>query len=669
MKVILHLFLSCFMTVSWADFLQERMRKAPPTTGGGTQKRPSNQSVSPENTLSCKHVRSLPIEFISLFAQNRKFEAQIKDGKIKFPPLEYRDCFLGGDAPVSIQAKKQNGHYIITAMITGHVTDEKGVSMRDKDGNEIMITTYEQLNNELNKCTQKKYNKEAYPEPMVEFDVTQEDETRLLTWGVAGNMLNVDTQLKLDVHSVDGDFINNSCFKKQDIAESNFLIYSKEGKKFEDIIGHCLDCTDTLAEEIAKNPGIKRIMQISRKLSIDVLQDEMQKYAEKVKGVTDIDELEDFEKSLLLKVKKILLGDPKQNDEGLMARYINLLDKTKEKNKDDKDYDILVSEKSDIENFFKFLTKNFSPEGEVVQHLKNNHAYNATKEVGWLGIVAGVANNPENKTIMSSKRMLSGIVKKHQEWVAKSLEPHQKKWQLEKRLQYAREHPEAKISDTYGTRYSEIMSRYRDLDQKNTKLQRKATKQAYEACSNTKSFGPFSARLGGPYTSSARKKMYHNCKLSKQRLSKGSESRHHEMQRLLQQAQAFGSQARLFKNAEMEGIRKAREKGKFFDDGFGYSDDLYSPFMNDFKFYREHGSQNTPMPPSFIRGGFGYDPRLNLIGNNFATYPNHSNFSPNIFNNGPPSYAMPPNFNNSGLWGQPSPFQRRGPAGWYDPHR
>ena len=532
-----------------------------------------------------------------------------------------------------------------------------------------------ELNDELDKCSKNKYAGRGYPEPMIEFDVSEEDETRLLIWGVAGNTLNVHNKLNLSIDDggEEEDFLEGSCFKKQNISESSLLVYSKEGRKFEDFIGSCIDCADTLAQEIKNNPGVEGTIRALQKLSMDSLYSEIEEYIEKLKVETDIDELEDLEKSLLAKVKKFISGDLEKGHDGLIAHYMALLNKMKGKGEDDEGYKVMQSEKEHIEKFLKFLAENFIPTGAVVQHLKKHHAYEAAKKVGWIGIATGVAIDPKNKKA-SIKGMFVGINEKHRNWAAKSLEPHKKQWKINKRLQYARKHPEAGTSDIYINRYSEKKSEYLDVSRKNAKWQKKAMQQIHESCFNTKHFGPFRMQFG-PFLESGRKRMYHNCRLSQRHLEKGLRNRRYEQQRLLQQAQAFGNQAQLFRNAEMQGIREAREQGKFFYEGFGHSNDLYSPWLNNHEFYRQYGPQNVPMPPpSFLgnAGNFGLDPRLNLMGNNFSVYPQHPNLGPSIFNNGPPPYAMPPNFNNPHLGGFPSRGNGggvwRGPTGRHDPY-
>ena len=146
MNIIRLLFLSCLITVSWADFLADIVRDKGNGSGGSSSTSAANhRKIRAKSAPSCDHIQSLPLEFISLFTEEGKFEAKVEDGKIKFTPLKYRNCFLGNDAPISIEAKIQNGHYVITAMITGKVTDKKGEVQKDSEGNERMIASYERV--------------------------------------------------------------------------------------------------------------------------------------------------------------------------------------------------------------------------------------------------------------------------------------------------------------------------------------------------------------------------------------------------------------------------------------------------------------------------------------------------------------------------------------------
>ena len=376
--------------------------------------------------------------------------------------------------------------------------------------------------------------------------------------------------------------------------------------------------------------------------AIGSLEQGVVKYAKAIKDRTGSSELNSFQGKLLDKLNHYLWENG-----GLVGQYKEIMSDLNDMDSGSDAYKQKQQEKEDIEQFLQLLADTFKPDkgGNALSYLKKHHAYDAAKKVSFIGISAYAAIKRRSSPTLTRPQ----VKKVHKKWVERVLEPAEK-------LNYAYENPGAGVSDSYQKRYEDKMSGYRNLSKNYSKWQRKSNRQLYKACN--KSFGPF--------TRKASERLYRNCQKTQERMSGDSNRRRREMLRQLQQAQAFERHAISFREAERKGFIEARDQGDFFEDEFGYSDDLYSPYLDDHSFYKEYGSDNTGRNFSLMsRQQFNYnDPMLMAeMGARQPGFPDHNNFSPTMFHQGPPSYAMPPSFHQ---WGAQSDPQRS-PAGWFVP--
>ena len=214
--------------------------------------------------------------------------------------------------------------------------------------------------------------------------------------------------------------------------------------------------------------------------------------------------------------------------------------------------------------------------------------------------------------------------------------------------------------------------------------ERNALRELHNVCTGTKSFGPVQLRMAN-YTPNGPRRLHHNCRGAQRRLEGQYQDRRYAMQVQAQRVRALQGQAMRITQAEAAGYRDRMARRGGFDDGLGYSDDLYSPHLTAFQDFQHMGPRDSfaGLSPRMATRRFGYDPQLQLINNDFSSPFYQTGFShygsgmssglmgggmgmtPDIFSlgGGVPSYAMPPNVYGPQLIRGPGLPQRH-PAGY-----
>ena len=587
-------------------------------SGSGTPPALQGAQGGQTQSITCD-MATLPKEYLDQFSPEGNLQVSVEGGKLELSALSAPQCFNGSaDAPIAIglEGGTPGGHYIIAARINSKYSQDEGAFA-------VALTQcYTANKNNFGQIT---------------FDLAT-PETRPIAWGVSAN----NFALAGDMGStLTGEFSDTNCFKRQSLADSGpLMVYGSEDSFNGDYIGACSDCMSPLSDALQAN--IDNLTHAVRMSAIGSLEQGVVRYAKAVKEKTGSSELNSFEGKLLGKLNHYLWENG-----GLVGQYKEIMSELSDMDSGSSAYEQKQQEKEDIEQFLQLLADTFKPEkaGNALSHLKKHHAYDAAEKVSFIGISAYGAIRQGSSPILTR----SQVIEVHMKWVKRVLEPAEK-------LNYAYENPGAGVSDSYQERYEDKISGYRNLSKNYSQWQRKANRQLYKACN--KSFGPFTQR--------ARERLYRNCQKTQESMGEDSNRRRQEMLRQLQQAQAFERHAISFREAERKGFIQARERGDFFEDDFGYSDDLYSPYLDDHSFYKEYGSDNADRNFSLMsRQQFNYnDPMLMAeMGARQPGFPDHNNFSPTMFHQGPPSYAMPPNFNQ---WEVQS-YPQRSPAGWFVP--
>ena len=681
------LLLLCWTANVWGqtnyrELFQDIPRGHSPSGNGGGAPGVSlpapEQDAQPEiENLNCDTVRSLPMEFFSELVPNGEFNVKFEDNKIVFPPILYPKCLIGSGgsalSPITIglESSSLQGNYVVTA----RVNNVGGESIGSTD----------QLMAKLRHCIEQEYRNEPTIN-VISIPMTNVDETRPLVWGVAGNTLGL--QASSD-HPI-GDYLKReddkaSCFRTQEISKSA-IVYNERDEVFKDnYLGHCENCNETLLDRIRRDPGIEGTARVLRQYAMDLFKQDFAAYLEAMKVEDDPDNLRSARDDFFNKLTEFILGDngDGSNDDGstpLITHYRSLLRRMASIAGTDRGsdaYQAMEVERDRIKEFLDLFARGLLDEQGAVRYLMTKHDYIMAKQAQFVGMIMKAVGDERNKNI-SSKRIISAVKQRHREWERRVLRRHVREWEFNKRKQYARENPKAGTSRIYERRYESAMANYRREHHRNLKWERTTRDRIRYACTNTMPL-PFGGGLRmGPFTPGGYRQMNNRCRGLQHRLQSEQLARRHRMQMQQRRAQAFQDQARQIAQAEAAGYRDAIEGGSlFFDDEFAYSDDLYSPMLDDYNVFESRGGRRhqwglgatgaIPPPRMMPSRNFGHDPSLQLLNNNFTDQYYHGRFlndhslRPNMF--GSPSYALPP---NPYRWG-PSSFgpPGRSPAGYF----
>ena len=314
------------------------------------------------------------------------------------------------------------------------------------------------------------------------------------------------------------------------------------------------------------------------------------------------------------------------------------------------------------------IKSNLSPGNSqgVTLHLKKHHAYEGAENLGQIGLAADFILNERSKS-SSFNRIKRDIRRERERW-SEGLADHKKEWERRSRReeaeQYARENPDERVSESYQKRYQQAVSRYRRLNSDYMKWKRKSHQQINQICYNVKSAGPLRMQYS-PYTSSGRRRVQARCENAQRKYERIDRRRMAEMRESEARVQSLGQRAARMAQVEREGYAERVAEGELYENGFAHSDDLYSPYASAQDAYRQHEFLQQPpqvYPPPMV-GSFPPPHGLPLRP---PSYP--QGFSPNMFGQGVPSYAVPPNFSSfhTTYPGTGATMQRQ-PAGWFVP--
>lgn len=487
----------------------------------------------------------------------------------------------------------------------------------------------------------------------------------------------------------------SSCFRGQKISEQGLLVTKKGEDQFRwnDIIT-CSDCAEGVLDKIdtvlksKTGDQAEEISQILRVYAMDSLRLKLTEHIKELQSHdVEMGDLDSFGFDPLIdELKEFIWGSDATAEnpriEGLFSHYHQLTKKSR-KSQEEKE------ELAKIRDFLTFIKNNFSPgkgSGATI-YLKDNHAYDGAENMGSIGIAADIVLSKSGVSSRRSRESSFGQIRQdiHQEnnrW-SRSLTRDKEKWEKEFRIleaeQYARENPDKNSSEPHQKKYQQALARHRNLDVDYAKWRRKSQQEIYQICHNIRSLGFINMRYS-PYTKNGRRRVNARCEHAQRRARRINDRWQKRLQDSLENLQPLGIKAARITEAEREGHKeKADEEDYFNDKGFGHSDDLYSPYMTGQDAYRQYGFLQSPLPvqpPSMMGslppthgGGLpyplpppsGYSPHGPVGGGSY-------NFSPNMFRQDPPSYAIPPNFYSSHpMYPRSGEPMQRQPAGWFVP--
>ncbi|MCY4645143.1 MAG: hypothetical protein OXB88_11045, partial [Bacteriovoracales bacterium] len=307
------------------------------------------------------------------------------------------------------------------------------------------------------------------------------------------------------------------------------------------------------------------------------------------------------------------------------------------------------------------------------------------KTIGFVGISAVIAadTNENGAPILTDTSLRSIIKTRDQNYkrFVQEVDRKEKVFNWDKTKQEAQDNPFDGISQGYRDRSDRSLSKLTKAREDHFRWRSRAGKKLTKTCTNTKALG----MVYYPYTSSGRSQVDYRCRKMQRSLSKKTHNQMSLIHRLQQDYQSSQRRASEIEQAEMMGYRKAMQDGDYFFNGHGYSDDLYSPFLDNYQDFERRGHSmgmgagpgsapdHSPFlnsfgrPPGTPPGSplFQYDSRLHLLNSssfdNPFTYPRgYQSPMPTMFGP-PPSMALPPTFASP-----PARRPSRGLTGWYD---
>ena len=646
MRIIISVLLFGFVTTSWGnDPLSDALNgifssSSSTSSSSGSSVRVSGYSQEAQVNTSCD-MRTLPIEFFSKFTGGKKFEAELKGNKIVFTSIVASMCLTGENSPVNIGLEQ------------GHPDDYYVVTARVKDA-----ADYASLAQQIADCIKNNRPGSTYKRE-ISFSLGNMEKSKPLVWGVSGNIPSgiVESSSEGDPLPKGSGNKENSCFRKEDISDEPIIVLSEEDEKiYGDYVGRCKDCDSEILDK-----GAASLQSILRKVAMIEIEKELEEYVKKLQDEeNDSNGLDNIEE-----IKKFLLGEKKDYNGGLIAYYRQLIAK-KEKSKPEQE------ELERMKKFLQTLAKKLSPQdGEVIDLLQELHAYNKAGKLGFLGMVAEISVYGDNNKL-SLAEIKSRVRKEESNW-NKHIAESKRAWRSEKER---RKKGQAYIDNPkkFDEDYSRVESEYRDAEKKFREQMRKSHQKAFDVCAGRRRL-PLGLYL---QTGSINpKRTERKCERAKDEHDERLEEQRRKLLGPRQEFETMRGYYRAVAQAKSEEYQRSRERGdSFFDDGFGYSDDLYSPYLNRYEGFQQGQRQGQRLPPSpgFLRGGgqlqysSGFNQQFGQHGPyNAPFYSNRYQMMPNMFQQGPPSYAMPPNFQNPALWGQVPRQQGRWPTGHHSP--
>ena len=644
---------------------------APASSESHSTGTPPDSVTATASNNQCLGLKTLPIEFFSDFTQNGSFEVKVLNDRIEFPPLRFGECFFGsGPVKIGINNERLKDGYVITATV--------------KEG----IENAEQFSAELLKCINALPSSNVTIHRILLDDIRDVvDVTKPIFWGVAGgDSLFSDISMKVYEEPLRKKDSNDpSCFQRQDISETPPILFAKEDEEAQDFIGECTSCQKDLAERLQDNPALKYTSGVLQRIIMESFINDLTAYQEIFRESNDPEALKSFdEKDFLKKLKRFLVGENGDGSSGLLEYYANLTEKIDDLPEGD-GREQLESERKDIKQFLNILSAGLLDQNGLIDLYKQREEYKLAEDASLIGLFAFVAGDDNNRSL-DARKMVARAKRGHRGW-RDDLRKHRQERDFARIEQHAIENPYSGKSSIYDKRFRKELSEFNDVQKANRRWQRDMGWKAYSACTNTKMPKTFHLRLG-PFTRRGHRRMARSCERVQRAFQDGQVEIRHDEHRRTQKLYALQDQAERLAQAEAEGFRRMRERGEFFHDGFGYSDDLHSPLMDTYSNYNQFhlaGGRYDHLPrPHMPTRHFDYDPRLGLMQGPLPQYPHrygggnyhysgmdpyghHSSYS---FGS-PHSYAMPPNFHNASNWGFPpgaSPMMpQRYPTGYFSP--
>ena len=653
----------------------------------------SSRSFSQSSDSASRCEPTLPMEFFKDYLDphdgTTPFEAGIDgNGKLYLKPLLKggSDCFYGDNGPVQIRIESLTNkpYHMVSARINPDILPEiKAKSSADE--------RKAALKEKIQQCfTAHNVDTSASPFSRKRLPLTiSSGSVKPVHWGVSlKNYLGVDADGTQDI-KVGGQA--ERCFDRQTFANGPLIAAHSSVQQDLQEIEDCSECYNKFQERLISG-AFENVAEAIKIAELYLMEQKFDEFQEQVKNENNPESLNDSAEagSFIDELNEYLWGKNGDKTDGLFSYY--------RESKSDK-------EKEAIERFLKKVEDGLAK--KALPHFLNSHAYDAADEGGWIMNSISIVLNNEKVALNDT---YEGVETKHGGWVEDHIEGPRQEWQNYLKIEDIRNNPNSPHIQEAQRETQRLFQEHQASVQRHHSWERSERRKVHCACAGLMCIGSFAQIQVPRFTSGAKMRQSVKCQNSQRQFSLSSNSRNQNLYNQLNNA--YSSQTQYtdlvqMANSFQRGGGGSGGGGRDFYNGFGYSDDLYSPMLHGGLSGQQvqGGALWGPQGQIPIAGGqapipwnpqqYQMPPLQNpVLGMSSGMAPGVGSpwlrgpapIEPNIFAHGPPPYAQPPQFNN---WQNPSPLEpygpgrgfqqqrapaspgivpsrQRGPAGWHD---